>query len=46
MFAANHWSEYRVPNRGVRERTKGVEGDYNHTGKIYQLTNSSRAPRD
>jgi hypothetical protein len=25
-LTANHWTEHRVPNGGVRERTKGVEG--------------------
>jgi hypothetical protein len=25
MFAANHWTEHGVPNRGVRERTEVVE---------------------
>jgi hypothetical protein len=26
MLAANHWTERRVLNKGVRERTEGVEG--------------------
>ncbi|KRY62568.1 hypothetical protein T4D_4920 [Trichinella pseudospiralis] len=26
MLTVNHWTEYGVPNRGVRERTEGVEG--------------------
>jgi hypothetical protein len=26
MFKANYWTECRVPNRGVKEGTEGVEG--------------------
>jgi hypothetical protein len=26
MLTANHWTERGVPNRGIRERTEGVEG--------------------
>jgi hypothetical protein len=26
MLADNHWTEHRVPNGGVRERTEGAEG--------------------
>ena len=26
MLAANHWTEYRVPDGGVGEGTEGVEG--------------------
>ena len=25
MLSANHWTEHRIPNGGVRERTKGAE---------------------
>ena len=30
MLPANHWTEHRVPNGGVRERTEGAEGVCNH----------------
>ena len=33
MLAANHRTECGVPNRGVRERTKGVEGVCNPIGR-------------
>jgi hypothetical protein len=26
MLVANHWTEYRVPNGGVRERMKELKG--------------------
>jgi hypothetical protein len=26
MLVANLWIEYRVPNRGIRKMTEGVEG--------------------
>jgi hypothetical protein len=26
MLTANHWTEHRVPNEGVRERTEEAEG--------------------
>jgi hypothetical protein len=26
MLATKHWTEYRDPNGGVRERTEGAEG--------------------
>ena len=26
MLKANHWTEHRVPNGGIRERTVGAEG--------------------
>jgi hypothetical protein len=32
MLAANNWTEYRVPNGVVRERTEGVEGVCNSIG--------------
>jgi hypothetical protein len=32
MLTANHWTEHRVPNGGVRERTKRAEGVYNPIG--------------
>ena len=33
-YIANHWTEHRVPSRGVRERTEGVEANYKTTGGI------------
>ena len=47
ILAANHWSEHRVPNGGVRERTEEAEGfatplEEQH----YQSTRLLRAPRD
>jgi hypothetical protein len=33
MLTANHWAEHRVLNRGVRERTEGVEGVCNPIGR-------------
>jgi hypothetical protein len=33
MLAANHWTEHRVPNGGVRERTEGAEGVCNPIGR-------------
>jgi hypothetical protein len=41
MLTANHWTEHRVPNRGVRERTEGMEGDCNPTGRTAISTNQS-----
>ena len=31
--AANHWTECRVPNGGVREKTERAEGLYNSIGR-------------
>ena len=33
MLTSNHWTEYTVLNRGVREMTEGVEGVCNPMGK-------------
>jgi hypothetical protein len=33
MLSVNHWTEHRVPNGGVRERTEGAEGVYNPIGR-------------
>jgi hypothetical protein len=33
MLAANHWTEHRVLNGGVRERTEGAEGVCRPTGR-------------
>jgi len=33
MLTANHWTENRVPNGGVRERTEGDEGVCNPIGR-------------
>jgi hypothetical protein len=47
MLAVNHWTELRVPNRGVRERTEGVEGVCNPMGRTTISTNQNLiAPRD
>jgi hypothetical protein len=32
MLTANHWTEHRVPNGGVRERNEGAEGAYSLMG--------------
>jgi hypothetical protein len=32
MLTANHWTEHRVPNEGVRERTEEAEGVCNPIG--------------
>jgi hypothetical protein len=29
MHIANHWTEHRDPNRGVRGRIEGTEGVFN-----------------
>ena len=39
MLTANHWTERGVPNRGVRERTEGVEGVCNPIGRTTISTN-------
>ena len=44
MFAANHWTENRVPNVGVRERTKGDEGVCNPIGRTTIWTYKSPTP--
>jgi hypothetical protein len=33
MFSANHWTEHRVSNGGVRERTEAAEGFVNPIGR-------------
>ena len=33
MLTGKHWTQRRLPNRGVRERTKGAEGVCNPIGK-------------
>jgi hypothetical protein len=43
----NHWTECRVPNRGVRERTEGIEGVSNpQEEQQYQPTSHPKAARD
>ena len=32
MLSGDHWTEHRVPNQGVRERTEGAKGVCNLTG--------------
>jgi hypothetical protein len=51
MLAANHWTEHRVLNRGVREGTEGVESVRNPIGRTTISTNQTptptlRTPRD
>jgi hypothetical protein len=47
MLEANHWTEHRVPNGGVRERTQEAEGFCNPIGKTtISPTRPHRAPRD
>ena len=41
MLAANHCTEHRVPNRGVREGTEGVEGICNPIGRTTISTNQT-----
>jgi len=41
MLAVNHRTEYRDPNGGVREQTKGVEGACNPIGKTTISTNQT-----
>jgi hypothetical protein len=41
MLTANHWTEHRVPNRGVREWTEGVEDVCNFIGRTTILTNQT-----
>jgi hypothetical protein len=41
MFSANHWTEHRVPNEGVREGTEGAEGVCNSIGRTIISTNQS-----
>jgi hypothetical protein len=44
MLAANHWAEHKVPSRGVREGTEGVEGICNPTGRTTISTNQNPPP--
>jgi hypothetical protein len=48
MFPVDHWTEQRVPNRRVRERTEGIEGVCNHIGRttlsINQIPYSPELP--
>jgi hypothetical protein len=39
--AANHWTEHRVPNGAVREKTQGTEGVCNPTGRTTVSTNQT-----
>jgi hypothetical protein len=41
MLATDHWTENRVPNGGVRERTGGAEGVCNPIGRTTIWTNQS-----
>ena len=44
MLAANYWTEHKVPNEEVRERTEGAEGICNSIGKIIISTNQAPTP--
>jgi hypothetical protein len=39
MFAANYWTECRVPNRGLREEIEGFEGICSPIGRTTISTN-------
>jgi hypothetical protein len=41
MLEANHWTELRVPSRGVREGTEEVEGVCNPIGRTTISTNQN-----
>jgi hypothetical protein len=41
MLTANHWTERGVPNRGVRERTEGVEEVCNLIERTTMPTNQT-----
>jgi hypothetical protein len=41
MLTAIHWTEHGIPNRGVRERAEGVEGDCNPIGRTTISTNQT-----
>jgi hypothetical protein len=41
MLAANHRTEHKIPNGGVRERTEGAEGVYNIIGSTTISTNQT-----
>jgi hypothetical protein len=46
MLAANHRTEHRDLNGGVRGRTEGAEGVCKSIGKTSQTTRTPRALRD
>ena len=39
MLEAKHWTEHKIPNVGVRERTEGAAGICNHIGRTTISTN-------
>ena len=41
---ANHWTECGIPNRGVIEKTEGVEGVWNPIGRTTISTNQTSPP--
>jgi hypothetical protein len=41
MLTANHWTEHRILNGGVREKTEGAEGVYNPIGRTTISTNQN-----
>ena len=42
MLTANHWTEHKVPNGGVRERTEGVCNPIGRTILTNQIHQSSQ----
>jgi hypothetical protein len=43
MFTANHSTEHRVPNGGVRQRTEGGEGVCNPIGRTISTNQTSQS---
>jgi hypothetical protein len=46
MLTANHLMETRVPNRRVRERTEGVEGVCNPTGRTISTNQNPQSSQE
>jgi hypothetical protein len=44
MLTANHWTEHKVPNGGVREKTEGVEGVCHSIGRTTISTHQTFPP--
>jgi hypothetical protein len=42
LLEANHWTDYRVPNGEVREKTEGSEGVCNPLGRTISTNQSSQ----
>jgi hypothetical protein len=43
MLTGNYWTEHKVPNRGVRERTEGVEEVCNPRGRTIATNQTSQS---